>query len=146
MHGILYGVGVGPGDPRLMTFLAAETIKKCEVLAVPARTREQAVSYQIARGLLPELDQKACLSLAVPMTKDRKVLNAAYEQAADLVEEQLKAGKDVACLTLGDPTIYSTYLSSPYHKGQGLRNADHKRRSFLLRGQRPSRRQPRGSV
>ena len=91
MHGILYGVGVGPGDPRLMTFLAAETIKKCEVLAVPARTREQAVSYQIARGLLPELDQKACLSLAVPMTKDRTVLNAAYEQAADLVEEQLKA-------------------------------------------------------
>ena len=110
MHGILYGVGVGPGDPRLMTFLAADTIKKCEVLAVPARTREQAVSYQIARGLLPELDQKACLSLAVPMTKDRKVLNAAYEQAADLVEEQLKAGKDVACLTLGDPTIYSTYI------------------------------------
>ena len=110
MHGILYGVGVGPGDPRLMTFLAAETIKKCEVLAVPARTREQAVSYQIARGLLPELDQKACLSLAVPMTKDRTVLNAAYEQAADLVEEQLKAGKDVACLTLGDPTIYSTYI------------------------------------
>ena len=52
MHGILYGVGVGPGDPRLMTFLAADTIKKCEVLAVPARTREQAVSYQIARGLL----------------------------------------------------------------------------------------------
>ena len=79
MHGILYGVGVGPGDPRLMTFLAADTIKKCEVLAVPARTREQAVSYQIARGLLPELDQKACLSLAVPMTKDRKVLNAAYD-------------------------------------------------------------------
>ena len=110
MHGILYGVGVGPGDPRLMTFLAADTIKKCEVLAVPARTREQAVSYQIARGLLPELDQKACLSLAVPMTKDRTVLNAAYEQAADLVEEQLKAGKDVACLTLGDPTIYSTYI------------------------------------
>ena len=58
----------------------------------------------------PELDQKACLSLAVPMTKDRTVLNAAYEQAADLVEEQLKAGKDVACLTLGDPTIYSTYI------------------------------------
>lgn len=110
MHGILYGVGVGPGDPRLMTFLAADTIKKCGVLAVPARTREQAVSYQIARGLLPELDQKACLSLAVPMTKDRTVLNAAYEQAADLVEEQLKAGKDVACLTLGDPTIYSTYI------------------------------------
>ncbi len=44
------------------------------------------------------------------MTKDRTVLNAAYEQAADLVEEQLKAGKDVACLTLGDPTIYSTYI------------------------------------
>ena len=90
MHGILYGVGVGPGDPRLMTFLAADTIKKCEVLAVPARTREQAVSYRIARGLLPELDQKECIALAVPMTKDRSVLDAAYEQAADLAEEQRK--------------------------------------------------------
>lgn len=110
MNGILYGVGVGPGDPRLMTFLAADTIKKCEVLAVPARTREQAVCYQIARGLLPELDKKECLALGVPMTKDRTVLSAAYERAAGLVEEQLKAGKDVACLTLGDPTVYSTYI------------------------------------
>lgn len=110
MHGILYGVGVGPGDPRLMTFLAADTIKKCPVLAVPARIKEQAVSYRIAQGLLPEIDKKECLALAVPMTKDRAVLNAAYEQAADRVEEQLKAGKDVACLTLGDPTVYSTYI------------------------------------
>ena len=110
MHGILYGVGVGPGDPRLMTFLAADTIRKCQVLAVPAKTKEQAVSYQIARGLLPELDKKECLALAVPMTKNRDVLNEAYERAADLAEEQLKAGKDVACLTLGDPTVYSTYI------------------------------------
>lgn len=93
-----------------MTFLAADTIKKCQVLAVPARTRDQAVSYRIARGLLPELDRKECLALSVPMTKDRDALKAAYEQAADQVEEQLKAGKDVACLTLGDPTVYSTYI------------------------------------
>ena len=44
------------------------------------------------------------------MTKDRSVLDAAYEQAADLAEEQLKAGRDVAFLTLGDPTVYSTYI------------------------------------
>ena len=69
MHGILYGVGVGPGDPRLMTFLAAETIKNVRFwLSLPGQ-EEQAVSYQIARGLLPELDQKACLSLAVPHDK-----------------------------------------------------------------------------
>lgn len=110
MHGILYGVGVGPGDPRLMTFLAADTIKRCRVLAVPARTRDQAVSYQIAKGLLPELDSRECLALSIPMTRDKECLDAAYEQAADRVEEQLKAGKDVAFLTLGDPTVYSTYI------------------------------------
>ncbi|WP_337626865.1 precorrin-2 C(20)-methyltransferase, partial [Clostridium sp.] len=51
-----------------------------------------------------------CLNLTTPMTKDKAVLNAAYQAASDQIIEQLEQGKDVACLTLGDPTIYSTYI------------------------------------
>ena len=110
MNGTLYGVGVGPGDPRLMTCLAVDTIKHCPVIAVPADGKENAVAYRIASGIVKDIDCKECIDLATPMTKDRAVLNAAYQTAADRIIEQLERGKDVACLTLGDPTIYSTYI------------------------------------
>ena len=110
MNGMLYGVGVGPGDPRLMTYLAVDTIKCCPVLAVPADGKGKAVAYRIASGIVKNLDQKECLDLTTPMTKDRAVLDAAYQTAADRIIEKLEQGLDVACLTLGDPTIYSTYI------------------------------------
>ena len=110
MNGTLYGVGVGPGDPRLITYLAVDTIKCCPVLAVPADGKGKAVAYRIASGIVKNLDQKECLDLATPMTKDRAVLDAAYQTAADRIIEKLEQGLDVACLTLGDPTIYSTYI------------------------------------
>lgn len=110
MKGILYGVGVGPGDPRLMTYLAVDTIKKCPVIAVPADGKDKAVAYRIASGIVKGLDQKECLDLTTPMTKDRSVLDAAYRDAAERIVKKLEEEKDVACLTLGDPTIYSTYI------------------------------------
>ena len=110
IKGTLYGVGVGPGDPRLMTYLAVDTIRKCPVIAVPADGKENAVSYKIASGIVKNLDEKECLNLTTPMTKDKAVLNAAYQAASNQIIEQLEQGKDVACLTLGDPTIYSTYI------------------------------------
>lgn len=110
LKGTLYGVGVGPGDPRLMTYLAVETVKNCPVIAVPAEGREHAVSYRIAAGIVKGLDEKECLNLSTPMTKDMQVLKENYETAADQITKQLDAGKDVAYLTLGDPTIYSTYI------------------------------------
>lgn len=110
MAGTLYGVGVGPGDPKLLTLLAVETIKKCPVIAVPAEGKEHAVSYRIASGAVEGLEKKECLNLSTPMTKDRKVLGKNYKKAAERIIEKLKEGKDVAYLTLGDPTIYSTYI------------------------------------
>ncbi|MCD8014808.1 MAG: precorrin-2 C(20)-methyltransferase [Lachnospiraceae bacterium] len=110
MKGKLYGIGVGPGDPKMMTVLAVETIERCPVLAVPADGRESAVSYKIAAGMVKGLDEKECLNLATPMTKDKAVLDAAYERAAEQIIEKLEQGKDVAYLTIGDPTIYCTYI------------------------------------
>ena len=110
MKGRFYGVGVGPGDPRLMTILAVETIRACPVVAVPLHGSERGVAYQIARGMIDDLDAKECIGFRVPMSKDRNVLTAAYQRAAADIIEKLREGKDVACLTLGDPTIYSSYI------------------------------------
>lgn len=110
MSGTLYGVGVGPGDPKLMTCLAIETIEKCPVIAVPAEGREHAVSYKIASSMVQIMDRKEYLNLSTPMTKNRKILEENYKMAAEQIIRHLKAGRDVAYLTLGDPTIYSTYI------------------------------------
>ena len=110
MSGILYGVGVGPGDPKLMTFLAVETIRKSHVLAIPAGSREQAVSYRIAGGMIEHLEEKETLCFVTPMTKDKEILEHHYQAVAEQIAERLEQGKDVAYLTLGDPTVYSTYI------------------------------------
>lgn len=65
---------------------------------------------RLPAGIVDGIDEKECLNLSTPMTKDKAVLDAAYQAAAEAIIEKLKEGKDVACLTLGDPTIYSTYI------------------------------------
>ena len=90
MKGTLYGIGVGPGDPRLMTYLAVDTIKRCPVIAVPADGKGKAVAYKIASGIVEDLDTKECLNLSTPMTKDKAILDAAYQTAADTIIEQLE--------------------------------------------------------
>ena len=86
MSGKLYGVGVGPGDPKLMTYLAVETIKNCPVIAVPADGKEHAISYKIASGIVKDMDQKECLGLSSPMTKDRKILEKNYQKVSEEIE------------------------------------------------------------
>ena len=92
MNGTLYGVGVGPGDPRLMTYLAVDTIKCCPVLAVPADGKGKAVAYRIASGIVKNLDQKECLDLTTPMTKDlvRKGLGVSILPQSACAREQKK--------------------------------------------------------
>lgn len=110
MLGTLYGVGVGPGDPELLTLKAVRIIKESEVIAVPADTKENCVAYKIASGAVSDLDKKEILFISMPMTKDADALKASHEKGAAQIIEKLKEGKNVAFLTLGDPTIYSTYL------------------------------------
>ena len=110
MQGKLYGVGVGPGDPELLTLKALRLIKENEVIAVPGKDIQASVAYQIVKGAYEELDEKTLIPVAMPMTKDPQVLKANHDKAADQVESYLKEGKDVVFLTLGDTTVYSTYL------------------------------------
>ena len=110
MAGKLYGVGVGPGNPKMMTYMAVEAIENSHVIAVPADGKENAVSYKIAKGIVKEIDDKECINIVTPMTRDKNVLDNAYESAAKQIAMKLDEGKDVAYLTLGDPTVYSTYI------------------------------------
>lgn len=110
MAGVLYGVGVGPGDPEYMTLKAVRLIRENEVIAVPGPVAEETVAYKIAVQAAPELADKELVPILMPMTHDRAVMEQNHDEAADTVEGYLKAGKNVVFLTLGDPTVYSTYM------------------------------------
>ena len=101
MTGILFGTGIGPGDPELMTLKAVRLIRENDTIAVPGEKPEESIAYQIAVQAVPELAEKELVAIPMPMTKNAKELKENH---------LLDAGKNVVFLTLGDPTVYSTYL------------------------------------
>lgn len=109
MAGILYGVGVGPGDPELMTLKAVRTIRENEIIALPGKVPEETVAYKIAVQAAPELAEKTLVPVYMPMTMDIEEQKRNHRKGAGLLETYLKEGKNVVFLTLGDPTIYSTF-------------------------------------
>ena len=110
MSGCLYSVGVGPGDPELMTLKAVKIIRNCQVLVLPAENKEKCVAYQIVRRAIPEIEDKTTVCLVMPMTKDKDRLEKSHKAGTQKVAEVLDAGKDAAFLTLGDPTVYATSM------------------------------------
>jgi precorrin-2/cobalt-factor-2 C20-methyltransferase len=107
--GTLYGVGVGAGDPELMTLKAARLIRETENIAVPGEKAEETTAYQIAVQAVPELARKTLTAIYMPMTHDADEMRKSHEAGAKTLERLLDAGKNVVFLTLGDPTIYSTF-------------------------------------
>lgn len=110
MAGKLYGIGVGPGDSELLTIKALKRIEKSDIIAVPGEIPQETVAYKIVAGIYPQIDEKQLLGIYMPMTKDRKLLQSSHEEGVKKLKEQLDKGKEIAFLTLGDPTIYSTYM------------------------------------
>lgn len=106
----LYGIGVGPGDSELMTLKAVRMIRECDIIVLPKSGQQINVAYSIAKGSVPEIDQKQLLEVAMPMIRDQQKLKESHDLAADQMTAQLKEGKNIAFLTLGDPSIYSTYI------------------------------------
>ena len=110
MKGKLYGVGIGPGDPELLTLKALRVIRESKVIALPGKEPRETVAYKIVEGVYPEIAEKELLAVDMPMTKDPVKLEASHEAGAAAIMAYLDKGMDVAFPTLGDPTVYSTYI------------------------------------
>lgn len=109
MNGILYGVGVGMGDPEMMTLKAVRIIRSADVICLPKIPKQECRAYQITLQAIPEIAEKEVLSFDFEMTHDKKVLKARHREIYHAVKEQLQKGKMLAFLTIGDPTVYSTF-------------------------------------
>lgn len=109
MSGIFYGIGVGPGDPELLTVKAVKIIKEAEIIIVPQSSKdEESVAFTIARPYIEDVSR--VIRLVFPMVNEPSVLEAAWEKAFKEIQSFLEKGKTVAFLTLGDPMLYGTYI------------------------------------
>ena len=106
MKGILYGVGVGPGDPELMTVKAVKTLQQAHWIALPDTGGDKS-ALSIAA---PYIEGKPLIPCPAPMTRDKETLQKAHGEGARRIVEKLEQGEDVAFITLGDPSVYSTYI------------------------------------
>ena len=107
--GVLYGIGVGPGDPDLMTLKGARVLKRCRHVFVPkARSENGSIALAIANRFLR--GDCRTYELVFPMSANSAELSRHWEQAAGRVAEVIATGEDACFLTLGDPLLYSTYV------------------------------------
>ena len=109
IKGKLYGVGIGPGDPKLLTLKAKDALEKADIIFAPKGSDE---GISVARGIIEQVieGKKTYVELTFPMTKDKAVLKRYWKKAAQRIAGEIKKGKQTAFVTLGDPFIYSTYI------------------------------------
>jgi precorrin-2/cobalt-factor-2 C20-methyltransferase len=109
LSGIFYGIGVGPGEPELLTLKAVNILQKIDVLAIPESKKEKgSVAYEIVKPYLKK--EIEILVLTFPMINDNDKKAKFREENALKIKKKIDEGKLTAFLTLGDPMIYSTYI------------------------------------
>jgi precorrin-2/cobalt-factor-2 C20-methyltransferase len=106
--GTLYGIGVGPGDPELMTLKAHRLIAAARVVAFPAPDDGDSFARAIAAATIPGDAEE--IPMVVPMRADRFPAQQVYAEAAGKISAHLEAGTDVAVLCEGDPFFYGSFM------------------------------------
>jgi precorrin-2/cobalt-factor-2 C20-methyltransferase len=107
--GTFYGMGVGPGDPELLTIKAASVLARCPHVVVPkAKADGGSVALEIASRYVHA--NAVIHELVFPMTTDKTELSRSWRESAGTLAVLLETGADVCFLTLGDALVYSTYI------------------------------------
>lgn len=108
MTGTLYGLGVGPGDPELVTLKAARVLATAPVVAYLQTPGGASMARRIAASLIPDGVEE--IPIVMPMATDRAPARAAYDEAARAIAACLDGGRDVAMLCEGDPFFYGSFM------------------------------------
>ncbi len=107
--GTFYGIGVGPGDPQLLTVKAIDALKKIDVLIAPkTEKKSDSVALSIAEPYLKSSVE--IIFRTFPMVKDFAASTEVFETYRDEILQLLRGGRNVGFATLGDPMFYSTYI------------------------------------
>ena len=107
MNGKFYGVGIGPGDEKLLTIKAIETMEMCDIIVVPKSGAKENIAVKITKNYIKN---KEVLEVNMPMIRDKAQLELQHNEGAQTLAKLLDQGKSIAFLTLGDPTIYSSLM------------------------------------
>ncbi|MCV0393242.1 MAG: precorrin-2 C(20)-methyltransferase [Nitrosopumilus sp.] len=107
----LIGIGVGPGDPDLLTVKAVKAIQKADIIMCPASNEDRpSIALSVVSSLIDKSKNQDIVKLIFPMTKDKDVLEQTWKKNAKIMAEKVLSGKNVVYLTVGDPYLYSTWI------------------------------------
>ncbi len=109
--GKLYGIGVGPGDPELLTVKAVKAIEAADVIISPTKKMgKPSIALQIAKPYIkPETKLVVMDFPMLSLSEERETLEKQWGENADQIQSMLNWGQNAVFLTLGDPMVYSTY-------------------------------------
>jgi precorrin-2/cobalt-factor-2 C20-methyltransferase len=108
MTATLYGLGVGPGDPELITVKALNLLKAVPVIAYPAPDTGDSLARAIAAPHLP--GGQVEIAIRTPMVAERFPAQDVYDRYAGDIAGHLEAGRDVALICEGDPFLYGSFM------------------------------------
>ena len=107
----LTGIGVGPGDPDLLTVKAVKAIQNADTIMCPASAEDRpSIALSVVDSLIDKSKNQEIVKLIFPMTKDKDVLESHWEVNSKIMAEKVLSGKNVVYLTVGDPYLYSTWI------------------------------------
>ena len=107
----LIGIGVGPGDPELLTVKAVNAIHNADIIMCPASKEDRpSIALSVVSSLIDKSKNQEIVKLIFPMTKDKNILEKTWKKNAKIMAETVLSGKNVVYLTVGDPYLYSTWV------------------------------------